>query len=107
MILSRKIRFDPCKKERERERDFEKNQVSKNDFRVYEKPDLLLKKKDFERKIHIHETNLLFAHTKNFNLTFNHFFWISKSAILWQRKVFFFFKKIRSAFNENIDQIWD
>ena len=48
MILSRKIRFNPCKKkkrERERERDFEKNQVSKNDFWVYEKPDLLFKKK--------------------------------------------------------------
>ena len=78
MILSRKIRFNPCKKKkkkRERERDFEKNQVSKNDFWVYEKPDLLFKKKkDFERKIHIHVTNLLCVHTKNFNLTFNHFF---------------------------------
>ena len=49
---------------------------------VYEKQDLLLEtnKKDFGRKIHIHETNLLCMHdikkikNKNFTLTFNPFF---------------------------------
>ena len=52
--------------------------------------------------IHIHETNLLCMHhilkKKDFNLTLNSFFEISKSAILYKKKKKTFSKKISDLY---------